>query len=760
MELTVKPLKQREPGSGMAVIDRQALRDSDLGSGDFVRLHVRDGSAVARAWPSDREDAGRGYVRIDGQLRNGADVRVDEPVAIDRADVEPAERVTLALPGEVRVRGDVAAHVRDKLVDQAVSAGEAVAIPFGLGGLRGLGGIEGLRGGSGKRLPLQVVETDPGGTVVVGSETDVEVLDASVDTVDVDATAADASGFDADGLPTTGVTYEDVGGLHEELQRVRETVELPMRHPELFETLGIEPPTGVLLYGPPGTGKTLIAKAIATEIDAHFQTISGPEIMSKYYGESEEQLREVFDEAAENEPAIVFIDELDSIAPRREEVSGDVERRVVAQLLSIMDGLEERGQVTVIGTTNRIDAVDPALRRPGRFDREIEIGVPDRDGREEILRIHTRGMPLADDVDLDLLAENTHGFVGADLENLAKESAMTALRRVRPDLDLETDRIDAAVLEEIEVTVDDVKGALRGIEPSAMREVFVEVPDVTWTDVGGLTEAKQKLRETVQWPLAHGDAYDQVALDPSKGVLLHGPPGTGKTLLAKAVANEAESNFISVKGPELFDKYVGESEKAVREVFSKARENAPTVVFFDEIDAIAAERGSGIGDNNVGERVVSQLLTELDGLEDLEDVVVVAATNRPDLIDDALLRAGRLDRHVAVEEPDEETREEIFAIHTRERPLADDVDLAALAERTEGYVGADVEAVCSEAAQLAVREFVHGTAETGDDGSVPETVEDIELRTSHFEAALDAVHAEAGPAFEDDTGSLPDLGEA
>ncbi|MEF8855406.1 MAG: CDC48 family AAA ATPase [Haloarculaceae archaeon] len=765
MQLTVKPLKNREPGSGMAVIDREALHASEFGSGEFVRLEGRDGSAaVAKAWPSDRDDAGREVIRIDGQLRTSADVRVDEPVTVEPATVSEAEQVALALPGEVRVRGDVAAHVREKLVDQAVTAGEAVAVPFGLGGLGSLGG---LGGGSGRRLPLRVVDTTPSGTVVVTGDTDVEIVDESASTVDVDATeggpgagrGAGTLAGDAEALPAAGVTYEDVGGLHDELRQVREMVELPMRHPELFETLGIDPPTGVLLHGPPGTGKTLIAKAVASEIDAHFQTISGPEIMSKYYGESEERLREVFEEAEENAPAVVFIDELDSIAPKREEVGGDVERRVVAQLLSIMDGLEERGQVTVIGTTNRVDAVDPALRRPGRFDREIEIGVPDRAGREEILAIHTRGMPLAEDVDLDELAENTHGFVGADLENLAKESAMGALRRVRPELDLEEDHIDAAVLEELEVTVADVKEALRGIEPSAMREVFVEVPDVTWADVGGLSGAKQQLRETVQWPLEHGDAYDQVGLDPAKGVLLYGPPGTGKTLLAKAVASEADSNFISVKGPELFDKFVGESEKAVREIFSKARENAPAVIFFDEIDAIAAERGSGIGDTNVGERVVSQILTELDGLEDLEDVVVIAATNRPDLIDDALLRAGRLDRHVAVEEPDEETREEIFAIHTRDRPLADDVDLAELAARTEGYVGADVEAVCREAAQIAVREYVHGATETGETEAVPEEVEDIVLAMAHFEAAMETVDAEEGPTFQDDSAQIPDVGE-
>ena len=477
--------------------------------------------------------------------------------------------------------------------------------------------------------------------------------------------------------------------------------------------------------------------------------------MSKYYGESEEQLREVFEEAAENEPAIVFIDELDSIAPKREDVTGDTERRIVAQLLSLMDGLEQRGEITVIGTTNRVDAIDPALRRPGRFDREIEIGVPDADGREEVLQIHTRGMPLAEDVDLERYAENTHGFVGADIENLAKEAAMTAMRRLRPELDLDEDEIDADVLDEIAVTTDDFKSALRGIEPSAMREVFVEVPDITWTDVGGLEEAKGRLRETVQWPMEHADAYDRVGLEPAKGVLLYGPPGTGKTLLAKAVANESQSNFISVKGPELFDKYVGESEKGVRDIFEKARANAPTIVFFDEIDALASERGSGVGDSNVGERVVSQLLTELDGLEELEDVVVIAASNRPELIDDALLRPGRLDRHVEVSDPDEDARREIFEIHSRDRPLADDVDLDALADDTEGYTGADVEAVCREAATIAVSEHVHAGEESD--------AESIELTAEHFEEAIEEVSPEGASEFEAEEmafGDIPEGGEA
>ncbi|WP_339104425.1 CDC48 family AAA ATPase [Haloterrigena salinisoli] len=745
MRLRVRPLKRKDAGSGLAAIDRDALEELGVSSGEFVAIEGRDGRVIARVWPGRSEDRGRGIVRIDGQLRQAAGVRIDDRVTVEPAEVEPAERVTIALPENVRIQGDLGSYLGDKLSERAVSAGDQYSLSLGFGLLSSR---------SGRRLPVTVVDTEPDGPVVVDASTDIEVAEREPDRLSVEAEGpleeGGAAGPGAADAESPNVTYEDVGGLDDELERVREMIELPMRHPELFRALGIEPPKGVLLHGPPGTGKTLIARAVANEVDAHFLTISGPEIMSKYYGESEEQLREVFEEAAENEPAIVFIDELDSIAPKREEVQGDTERRVVAQLLSLMDGLEQRGEITVIGTTNRVDDIDPALRRPGRFDREIEIGVPDAAGREEILQIHTRGMPLADDVDLERYAENTHGFVGADLENLAKEAAMTAMRRVRPELDLEEAEIPATVLDEIEVTTEDFKSALRGIEPSAMREVFVEVPDVTWDDVGGLEDAKERLRESVQWPMEHADAYERVGLEPAKGVLLHGPPGTGKTLLAKAVANESQSNFISVKGPELFDKYVGESEKGVREIFSKARENAPTIVFFDEIDAIASERGSGVGDSNVGERVVSQLLTELDGLEELEDVVVIAASNRPELIDDALLRPGRLDRHVAVGEPDEDARREIFAIHTDGRPLADDVDLDDLAAETEGYTGADIEAVCREAATIAVREHVRAEAE-GEDRDV----EAMELTAEHFERALEEISPDGTDEFE----SGPSAGE-
>jgi transitional endoplasmic reticulum ATPase len=718
MKLTVKPLKQKDAGRGLAAVDRRSMEELGVENGDYIVIEGRgQGRAVARVWPGYPEDEGRGIIRIDGKLRQEAGVGIDDKVSIEKADVSPANRVTIALPQNLQIRGNIAPHIRDKLSGQAITQGQAIPFGFGLMGM-----------GSGQSIPLKVAETDPDGTVVVTDGTEIQISERPAEEV--------AAGGGAGGQARPDVTYEDIGGLERELEQVREMIELPMRHPELFSRLGIDPPKGVLLHGPPGTGKTLMAKAVANEIDAYFRTISGPEIMSKYYGESEEQLREVFEEAEQNSPAIVFIDEIDSIAPKREEAGGDVERRVVAQLLSLMDGLEERGEVTVIAATNRVDAVDPALRRGGRFDREIEIGVPDRDGRLEIMQVHTRGMPLADGVDLEEYADNTHGFVGADLESLARESAMNALRRVRPELDLDSDEIPADVLETLKVTEADFKEALKGIEPSALREVFVEVPDVTWQDVGGLENTKERLRETIQWPLDYPEVFQALDMQAAKGVLMYGPPGTGKTLMAKAVANESDSNFISIKGPELLSKWVGESEKGVREVFSKARENAPTVVFFDEIDSIATERGrDGGGGTQVSERVVSQLLTELDGLEELEDVVVIATSNRPDLIDSALLRPGRLDRHVHVPVPDEEARRAIFEVHTRHKPLADDVDLESLAEQTEGYVGADIEAVCREAAMAASREFVQSVSPE----DIGESVGNVRITAEHFEDALDEV---------------------
>ncbi|WP_277553033.1 CDC48 family AAA ATPase [Halobaculum limi] len=717
MKLTVKPLKQKDAGRRLAAIDRVAAEELGLSGGDYIRIEG-DTTAIARVWPGYPEDDDSGVIRIDGQLRQEAGVGIDDRVTVEAADVEPADQITIALPQQFGIRGNVGSIIRDKLSGQPVTQGQTIRFPLGLG----------LMGGGSQAVPLKIASTKPSGTVVITDSTEVEISEKPAEQIgDVGA---------GGGAETPDVAYEDIGGLDDELEQVREMIELPMRHPELFKRLGIEPPKGVLLHGPPGTGKTLIAKAVANEIDAHFQTLSGPEIMSKYYGESEEQLREVFEEAAENAPAIVFMDELDSIAPKREEAGGDVERRVVAQLLSLMDGLEERGEVVVIGATNRVDAIDPALRRGGRFDREIEIGVPDREGRKEILQVHTRNMPLSDDIDIDEYAETTHGFVGADIESLAKEAGMNALRRIRPQIDLEADDIDAEILESIQITSDDMKQALKGIEPSALREVFVEVPDVTWDDVGGLDDTKERLRETIQWPLDYPEVYEAMDMQSAKGVLMYGPPGTGKTLLAKAVANESDSNFISVKGPELLNKYVGESEKGVREIFSKARENAPTIVFFDEIDAIATERGRNSGDSGVSERVVSQLLTELDGLETLEDVVVIATTNRPDLIDNALLRPGRLDRHVHVPVPSEEGRRLIFEVHTQHKPLADDVDLEKLARKTSGYVGADIEAVAREASMNATREFIQSVAPE----EIGESVGNVRVTMQHFEDALDEVN--------------------
>ncbi len=703
LELVVESARGRVE-EGTAVLDRDARRELGVEVGDWVLLEGDDRRAVARVGAGDAE---RGRVRFPERLRRNLGVAVDDRVAVDAVDVTDADRVTIALPEDVGVEDGVGLHVRDALVGRGVVDGQVLSVALGYGS---------LPAEASRQVPVRVTGTDSNGPAVVRDWTAISVDEEP------------ATGLTDEPADRSAVTYADVGGLEAELERVRELIELPLQHPGLFDALGVDPPSGVLLYGPPGTGKTLMARAVANEIDAHFQTISGPEITSKYYGESEQRLREVFAEAEANAPAVVFVDELDSIAPTRDGSGGEAESRIVAQLLSLLDGVRDRKRVAVVGTTNREHVVDPALRRPGRFDREVEVGVPDAQGREEILRIHTRDVPLADDVDLERYAEITHGFVGADLEHLVRESAMSALRRVRPDDDLEVTPGDVADVD-LEVTDRDVRDALTGVEPSALREVFVEVPDVSWDDVGGLEDVKRRLRQTVQWPLEHPDAYERVDLSPAKGVLLYGPPGTGKTLLAKAVANEAQSNFISIKGPELLNRFVGESERGVREVFSKARENAPTVVFFDEIDALAGERGRSAADSGVGERVVSQLLTELDGLETLEDVVVVATTNRPDLLDDALLRSGRFDRHVHVPVPDEEARLAIFEVHTAAKPLAADVDLERLAGETDGYVGADVEAICREAATAAVEEYVTDAR----------NLEDLVLTAAHFERALEVV---------------------
>ncbi|MDH5019577.1 CDC48 family AAA ATPase [Halobacterium rubrum] len=700
VQLEVAKAYPNDSGRGIARLDPDTLLHLKLSPGDIIEIEGAETTA-AKVWRADRQDWNTDTIRIDGFTRQNADVGIGERVEIRKAEAEKADKLVLAPPEEASVQfgSDAAGMVKRQILKRPVVARDIVPVmsstnhPF-------------MRS-PGQAIPLIAVETEPEGVCLVTEDTEVELREEPI------------SGFERTG---GGITYEDIGGLENEIQRVREMVELPMKHPQIFQKLGIEPPQGVLLHGPPGTGKTLLAKAVANETSASFFSIAGPEIISKYYGESEQQLREIFEDAKEESPSIIFIDELDSIAPKREDVTGEVERRVVAQLLTMMDGLEGRGQVIVIAATNRVDAVDPALRRPGRFDREIEIGVPDEVGREEILKIHTRGMPLSDDVNLSTLADDTHGFVGADIESLTKEAAMRALRRYLPEIDLDEEDIPPSLIDRMIVKRRDFKGALSEVEPSAMREVLVELPKVTWDDVGGLTDAKDNVKESVEWPLNQPEKFRRMGVEPPAGVLLYGPPGTGKTLMAKAVANETNANFISVRGPQLLSKWVGESEKAIRQTFRKARQVAPTVIFFDELDSLAPGRGQS-GGNNVSERVVNQLLTELDGLEEMEEVMVVAATNRPDIIDPALIRSGRFDRLVQVGQPDVEGREQILKIHTQDTPLAADVSLRELAERTDGYVGSDLANIAREAAIEALRE---------DDDA-----EDVGM--SHFRQAMENV---------------------
>ncbi|MEM3398534.1 MAG: CDC48 family AAA ATPase [Nitrososphaerota archaeon] len=694
VQLRVAEARQRDIGRKIARVDSRALRELNLSPGDLVEITGKR-TTIAIVWPPYKEDDGMGLVRIDGEVRRNAGVSVGEYVRISKANAKPAAKIVLAPYETLPFVGDFARIVKSQLLNLPVMKGDTVVVP-----ILGMG------------IELKVTSTSPTNAVIVSENTIVEVSTSPVKRLE----------------ETTGVTYEDIGGLHEELQRIREMIELPLKHPELFRHLGIDPPKGVILYGPPGTGKTLIAKAIANETGAHFISINGPEIMSKFYGESEARLREVFQEAEQNAPSIIFIDELDAIAPKRSEVTGEVERRVVSQLLALMDGLKGRGQVIVIGATNRIEAIDPALRRPGRFDREIRIGVPDRNGRKEILQIHTRRMPLSEDVDLDEISDITHGFTGADLAALCREAAMNALRRFLPKIDLEKEVIPAEILEQLKVTREDFANALRMIQPSALREVILEIPNVKWEDVGNLQSVKQELKEAVEWPLKYPEVFKRLGIRPPRGILLYGPPGTGKTLLAKAVATESEANFISVKGPEVLSKWVGESEKAIREIFRKARETAPCIIFFDELDAIAPRRGLH-ADAGVTDRIVNQLLTEMDGIQTLKGVVVIGASNRPDILDPALLRPGRFDRVIFVPPPDADGRYQIFQIHTREMPLADDVDLSKLAAMTEGYTGADIEAVCREAAIIAMRENIN--------------IERISMR--HFILALEKIKPSITP---------------
>ena len=674
--LRVAEAEQSDVGRKIARVDPEVARQLELSAGDALEISSIGKKTTVLCWPAREKDRGKGLVRIDGYLRNRLDVGVNDTVEIKKVQSRNAQKVTLAPTEPLRIVG-AEGYLKEYLLGSLLNTGDIFPLSI-----------------MGQGVDLVVISTKPSGPVLIEDSTEVTVSEESEKAVQVAKEG---------GVPS--ISYEDVGGIKNEVSRLREMIELPLRHPELFKRLGFEAPKGVLLHGPPGTGKTLLAKAVAHETNANFYTIGGPEIMSKFYGESEERLREVFKKAEENAPAIIFIDEIDSIAPKREEVSGEVERRVVAQLLSLMDGMSSRGKVVVIGATNRINAIDPALRRPGRFDREIEIGVPDSEGRLEILQIHTRGMPLEKDVDLGIIANMSHGFVGADLQAVAKEAGIRALRRVLPEIDLATENIPSEVLKKIIVTMDDFLDVIKEIEPSALREVFVEVPDVSWNDIGGLADVKQELQEAVEWPLKYHGLFVHSDATPPKGILLYGPPGTGKTLMAKAAAHESEANFISIKGPELLSKWVGESEKGVREVFRKARQASPCIVFFDEIDAIAPTRGLG-SDSHVTERVISQLLTELDGLEVLSNVIIIGATNRPDIIDAALLRPGRFDRLLYVPPPDKEARIQIFKIHTSKKPLAEDVNIDTLANQTEGYTGADIAALASAAVMLALREHI------------------------------------------------------
>jgi transitional endoplasmic reticulum ATPase len=681
-------------GRGMAMVDPKVMEKLRLSTGDVIEISGKKKS-YALLWSSLGEDYGKGLVRIDGYTRNNIGTGIDDSVTIRKVSVKKAEQVILAPTEELNIVG-LEEHLPELLEGRVVAKGDVIPLNI-----------------MGRRIGFAITNTSPSDTA--------SMIDGNTEFVIGSVPKAASKG-----VPR--VSYEDIGGLRNEVQKVREMIELPLRHPEIFERIGIEAPKGVLLHGPPGTGKTLLAKAVANETNAGFYSIGGPEIMSKFYGESEERLRQVFKEAEENAPSIIFIDEIDSIAPKREEVSGDVEKRIVSQLLTLMDGIKSRGKLVVIGATNRPNAIDPALRRPGRFDREIEIGIPDEQGRLEILQIHTRGMPMTEDVDLASMARVTHGFVGADLEALSKEAAMRSLRRILPEINLEEPKIPAEILNKIKVRKQDFDEALRDVQPSAMREVLVQRPNVKWEDIGGLRQVKEELAEAIEWPLRHADLFTQADVRPPKGILLYGPPGTGKTMIAKAVAGTSEANFISVKGPELLSKWVGESEKGVREIFRKARQAAPCVVFFDELDAIAPRRGSE-GDAHVTERVISQMLTEMDGLEDLKGVVVIGATNRPDILDEALLRPGRFDRVLEVPVPDAEARKQIFQIHTRKKPLGSDINLDRLVEITEGMTGADIAAMVNAAAMSAIKEHVAGKGKK----------ENLKISMKHFEGALQKI---------------------
>jgi len=699
--LKVKEALPKDVGRAIARIDPEDLKVLGLEVGEIIELEGKR-KTPAKVMPCYAQDRGKGIIQIDGISRENAKIGLDEKVKIHKSDYKPASKITLSplTISSLLQRDKDTQYLGSLIAGLPVVSGDRIRATFF---------------GS-RHCDFKVLDTIPNEGVVLIEPNTLLRIETKTKPEEVSAK----------------ISYEDIGGLSNQIQRIREMIELPLRYPQVFERLGINAPKGVLLYGPPGTGKTLIARAVANETDAYFTHISGPEVMGKFYGESEARLRSVFEDGQTHAPAIIFIDEIDAIAPKREEMGGEkqVERRVVAQLLALMDGLESRGQIIVIGATNIPNTLDPALRRPGRFDREISIPIPDKNGRLEILQIHTRGMPLAEGVNLEKLADITHGFVGADLEALAREAAMSALRKILPKINFEMQDIPYETLMKLEVTMDNFQEALKEVEPSAIREVFVEVPDVKWEDVGGLEDIKEELREAIEWPLKYQDVFKKANTNPPKGILLYGAPGTGKTLLAKAVANESGVNFISVKGPSLISKYVGESERAIREVFKIAKQASPTILFFDEIESLVPIRGGG-NSSHVTERVISQFLAEMDGIEELKGVVVLAATNRLDLVDPAILRSGRFDILFELPKPDEKTREEIFKIHTKNKPLAKEVDLKELAGRTEGKVGADIEFICRKASMLAIREYIEAQ-------SLKSKAQSPELKITkrHFEEAL------------------------
>jgi transitional endoplasmic reticulum ATPase len=710
MTLKVTEALPKDVGRAIARIDPEDMKALRVEVGEVVQIEGKRKTA-AKAMPCYAGDRGRRIVQIDGITRENAKIGLDEKLRIQKVGSGPAQRITLSplTTTGMLERDKDAKYIGSLIEGLPLTCGDKIrARLFGA-----------------KTCDFVVENTAPEGVVLVSPTTAIRVKTKETDKVE-----------------KTKIAYEDIGGLGPQIHRIREMIELPLKYPEVFNRLGIEAPKGVFLYGPPGTGKTLIARAVANETDAYFVSISGPEIMGKFYGESEARLRGVFEDAQKHAPAIIFIDEIDAIAPKREDMGGEkqVERRVVAQLLALLDGLESRGHVIVIGATNIPNTIDPALRRPGRFDREISIPIPDKNGRLEILEIHTRGMPLAKDVDVGKLSEITHGFVGADLEALAREAAMSALRKILPKIDFEMSDIPYETLLQLEITMDNFLEALKEIEPSAIREVFVEVPDVRWSDVGGLEDIKQELKEAIEWPLKYPDVFKKANTNPPKGILLYGKPGTGKTLLAKAVANESGVNFISIKGPQLISRYVGESERGVRETFKTAKHAAPTILFLDEIDSLVPRRGSSSTDAHVTERVISQFLTEMDGIEELKGVVVLAATNRLDLVDPAILRSGRFDLIFELPAPDEQTRLEIFRIHTKDKPLSEEVDLKELAKQTDGRTGSDIEFIARKASMFAVRQYI-------EDGPPSEKARaDRPLRVSkqHFDRAIKLLKEQNG----------------